>query len=119
MQSHQERHSPREARHLEYVSQFTTDIRHIHGVENHTADALFRIEINASSSLSPVFEGMAVAQESEDTPLPDTTSLSLQSLHLPGIARPLVCDTSTGSPRPLVPSSFGKQVFHSLHDLAH
>ena len=31
MQSRQERHSPREARHLEYVSQFTTDIRHILG----------------------------------------------------------------------------------------
>ncbi|KAL7640064.1 UNVERIFIED_CONTAM: hypothetical protein RMT77_009478 [Armadillidium vulgare] len=62
---------------------------------------------------------MAAAQESEDIPLPDTTSLSLQSLHLPGTARPLVCDTSTGSPRPLVPSSFRKQVFYSLNDLAH
>ncbi|KAL7641867.1 UNVERIFIED_CONTAM: hypothetical protein RMT77_007741 [Armadillidium vulgare] len=120
MQSRQERQSPREARHLEYVSQFTTDIRHIHGVDNHTADALSRIEINVSSSLSPVdFEGLAVAQESEDISLPDFTSLHLQSLHLPGIARPLVCDTSTGSPRPLVPSSFRKQVFHLLHDLAY
>src|SRR6201990_2878697 len=102
MQSRQERHSPREARHLEYVSQFTTDVRHIHGVDNHTAYALSRIEINASSSLSPVdFEGMAAAQESEDIPLPDSTSLHLHSLYLPGIARPLVCDTSTGFPRPL------------------
>src|SRR6201990_2210229 len=62
---------------------------------------------------------MAAAQESEDIPLPDTTSLHLQSLHLPGIARPLVCDTFTGPPKPLVPSSFRKQVFRSLHDLAH
>src|SRR6201990_2203509 len=120
MQSHQERHSPREARHLEYVSQFTTDIRHIHGVDNHTADALSRIEINASSSLSPVdYEGMAEAQESEDISLHDNTSLQLQSLQLPNISRSLVCDTSTGSPRPLVPPAFRKQVFHSMHDLAH
>src|SRR6201990_3294413 len=120
MQSRNERHSPREARHLEFVSQFTTDIRHIHGVDNHTADALSRIEINASSPLSPVdYEGMAEAQESEDISLQDNTSLQLQSLQLPNISRSLVCDTSTVSPRPLVPPSFRKQVFHSLHDLAH
>src|ERR1044072_1193752 len=76
MQSRHERHSPTEARHLEYVSQFTTDIRHIHGVDNHTTDALSRIDINASSSLSPVdFEGMSVSQEEEDIPLPDSISL--------------------------------------------
>src|SRR5678815_4865974 len=51
MASRHERHSPREARHLEFVSQFTTDIRHISGVDNFTADALSRIEINA---LSPI-----------------------------------------------------------------
>jgi len=36
--------SPRQARHLEYISQFTTDIQHIEGKSNIVADALSRVE---------------------------------------------------------------------------
>ncbi|KHJ47504.1 hypothetical protein D918_02364 [Trichuris suis] len=32
---------------------------------------------------------------------------------------PLVCDMSTGSPRPYVPAQFRRDVFHSLHSLSH
>ena len=35
-------HSPSESRHLAYISEFTTDIRHICGLENSVADALSR-----------------------------------------------------------------------------
>ncbi len=31
----------------DYISQFTTDLRHIRGVDNSVADALSRIEANA------------------------------------------------------------------------
>lgn len=43
--SHLERHSPREARHIDFISQFTSDLRHIKGKENVPADALSRIEV--------------------------------------------------------------------------
>jgi len=36
--------SPRQCRHLDYISQFTTDLRHIAGADNVVADALSRIE---------------------------------------------------------------------------
>jgi len=36
--------SPRQSRHLEFVAQFSTDIRHIAGRENHVADTLSRVE---------------------------------------------------------------------------
>lgn len=39
-----ERAAPRQARQLDFVSQFTTDIRHIAGAANVTADLLSRIE---------------------------------------------------------------------------
>lgn len=68
IQSRHERHSPRESRYLEYISQFTTDIRHLHGVGNHTVDALSWVEINASSLLSQVnFEGMSGTLRTENT----------------------------------------------------
>jgi len=41
--------SPRQFRHLDYVSQFTTEIKHIPGKQNITADLRSRIEqINVS-----------------------------------------------------------------------
>ena len=42
-----ERHSPWQARQLDYISQFTSAIRHIEGHNNPVADALSRIEIDA------------------------------------------------------------------------
>lgn len=38
--------SPREVRHLNDISQFTSDIRHIKGQENQEADAFSRLEMN-------------------------------------------------------------------------
>ena len=35
--------SPRQTRHLSFIAEFSTDIRHIQGVKNEVADALSRI----------------------------------------------------------------------------
>jgi len=57
--------SPRQARHLQYIGQFTTDIRHISGKDNTIADALSRVEkIQVAINL----EDLAKAQE-DDTEL--------------------------------------------------
>ena len=40
-------HSPHEAQLLNYISQFTSNIRHIQGSDNPVADALSSIKINA------------------------------------------------------------------------
>ena len=40
-------HSTREIRHLDYIAQYTTDIRHVKGKDNDVADALSRICINS------------------------------------------------------------------------
>lgn len=48
--------SPRETRQLDFVSQFTRDIRHVSGTNNQAADALSRIDENRiSSDLSQLY----------------------------------------------------------------
>ena len=42
-----DKHSPRQLRHFDFISQFTSDIRHIQGRLNPVADAFSRVELNA------------------------------------------------------------------------
>ncbi len=46
-----------------------------------------------------------------------SSSLQLQAVEVMGAS--LLCDTSTGSPRPLVPTVDRKAVFDAFHGLAH
>ena len=118
-------YSPRELRHLSFVAEFTTDIQHVKGDRNTVADALSRATIDAIDSGRPTvvdFTALATAQQADpelqrlmDSP----GALKFQSQAFPGSAIPVVCDTSTGSPRPYVPVAFRKAVFSSLHSLSH
>ena len=49
-----DKYSPRETRHLDFVSQFTNDIRHISGEQNAVADALYHLPINYLFSPSDI-----------------------------------------------------------------
>ena len=72
-------HSPRQIRHLDFVSQFTSDIRHVKGAENPVADALSRIELNGLAQHQGIdFEDMAKAQASD----PDLTQFQQSSSSL-------------------------------------
>lgn len=111
--------SPRQYRHLDFIAQFTTDIRHISGKDNVVADALSRVE----ELVTPVsLETLAQSQKSDpelEKLLNEGSSLRLQKLHIPGSRVPLYCDTSTPTSRPFVPKPLRKQVFDSLHSLSH
>lgn len=112
LQAHHDRHSPRQARHLDFVAQFTTDIRHIRGSDNTPADALSRMDINSVISLHQSninFEVMAQLQTTDPelqwiVSHPDSSHLTLERIHLPSTGLTLVCDSSTGKHRPMVPS---------------
>ncbi|GFV82981.1 pro-Pol polyprotein [Trichonephila clavipes] len=58
--------SPRQLRHLDLISQYSTDIRHVQGFKNTVADALSRIEID-SITKSPIlnFKEFASAQKND------------------------------------------------------
>ena len=65
--SNSNRYSPHQVRHLDFISQFTTDIRYVGGGYNPVADALSRINVQTVSQLPPTvdFAAMAVAQSTD------------------------------------------------------
>lgn len=116
-----DRASLRQLRHLEYIGQFTTDIRHIVGTDNIVADALSRIE--EISIPGPVDYSELASEQAIDTELTDLLdnprSLTLSKMQWPNSNVQLYCDTSTRRIRPYVPSKFRRSVFNSVHNLSH
>ncbi|BHF77541.1 hypothetical protein SprV_0602064800 [Sparganum proliferum] len=121
MYSHSDKLSPREIRHLDYISQFTSDIRHIDGSRNEVADALSRPSIaNLSLSRGIDLAEMAAEQRRVGSPCDeDVSGLQLQELPLTTRNGTILCDVSTPSHRPFVPPSLSRKVFSSLHNLFH
>ena len=116
--------SPRQQRHLSYVSEFTTDVRHIEGKPNTVADTLSRGEISAISSPQPgvQYKTMTAAQRADAsiTSVPTaTTGLAIRDISLENYGNSISCDISTGRPRPLVPDTWQRTVFDAVHYLSH
>lgn len=117
-QQRPEKCSPRQFRHLDFIGQFTTDIRYIPGEDNVVADALSRVEALAS----PVsYSDIAHAQK-EDAELRTVKhSNSALQIHRRKLPDGLIihCDTSQTLPRPFVPQLLRRRVFDSMHSLSH
>ena len=62
-----ERHTPRQIRHLDYISQFISDIQYISGTQNAAADALSRIDLNSLGDTTIVDLGEIAKAQMEDT----------------------------------------------------
>lgn len=114
------RSSPWQVRHFKYISQFTTDMQFIKGVDNIVANTLSRVD-----SMNPAIncEKLAKAQ-TDDAELAQllkerTTELQLTIVNIPETTTSLYCDVSQGTQRSFVTTCFRRQVFKSLHDLAH
>ena len=122
--SRSDRQSPRQIHHLDFISQFTSDIRHVKGVDNCVADALSRININTLlNKNSPIIDFHKMAEDQNQDPdlrtSPQSTALQLQDIKLPSSENTIVCDMSTGIPRPFVPATFRHEVFDVLHSHSH
>lgn len=115
---------PRQARQVDYISQFTTDIRYIKGPENVVADGLSRIssvEANPTDSLN-ILKHIAQTQDADEelrllTEKPSTGHLKLEPVKFLGFS--IVCDTSCGNIRPYIPKPLRRCIFHSIHDISH
>lgn len=119
--SRKENCSPRQFRHLDFISQFSTDIRHISGKDNVVADTLSRVE----EITQPVDVSTLAAAQTTDPELVQLlsgdNSLCLTEVLFPGTAVKLYCDVR-GDPdaaRPYVPQPLRRQVFESLHSFSH
>nr|VZI39845.1 unnamed protein product [Spirometra erinaceieuropaei] len=115
-----EHYSPREARHLDFISQYTTDIRFIKGLYNQVADCLSRPGINNITRPSIDLERMAELQTQPTfCESLQHTSLQLEAIPLSTTPGTIFGDISRGASQPVVPSEMRRDVFAALHNLAH
>ena len=118
-----DRHSTSTFRHLDYISQFTSDIRHIPGTENVRAGALSRLPV-ASISTPTSINLTAVAKDQPALDSLDLTSdeysgCKFSLVPLPVLEGTIPYDTAIGVPRPLVPEQHRRSVFDTLHLPSH
>ena len=113
--------SDRQQRQLSRIAEFNCILEHIPGKENHVADALSRFPIT-SVSLGINYDDLAAVQASDpETKAARTSITALQwedISYLPN-GSTILCDVSTGRPRPLIPQALRKKVFQLIHGLAH
>ena len=120
--------SPRQARYIEYILQFTSNIEHVSGNDN-IADALSRpFEPPLINLLTPVnkpldFLELAVAQRSdsecEELRHDNHSALVLKNISLAEHKINVLCDVSTRKICPVIPRAFRFSVFKHLHCLSH
>ena len=114
-----DKYSPREINQLDYISQFTSDIRYLQGSQNPVADALSRPAVNSITLASGIdLDRIALEQKNSDCQN-WSNCFKLQDIPLPSSPGTILCDISTGNPRPLVPISMRRHVFDTLHGLSH
>ena len=90
------------SRHLDFISQYAPDIRHINGKESPVTDTLSCMDINALHCSSAIdFTILAAAQQNdpEIPALKTSSSLCIQDVPLRFSTDAIVCDMSTALPR--------------------
>ena len=111
----------KQQRHMSFISEFTTYIKHLSGKVDVVADYLSRSPIN-NISLGIDYTAMARAQHASielQAYSTEITNLQLANMPLHPSGPVLLCDISTGTPRPIVHTECGRNVFETLHNLAH
>jgi len=116
--------SARQQRHLSAISEFTTTILHVSGKSNTVADALSRTTVSSLHALLPGvdYTEMATVQATDPEMSAYRTACSnlvLEDISFGPTGQTLLCDVSTGQPRPVVPESMRRRVFDTVHGLSH
>ena len=100
--------SARQQRHLSYISEFTTDLQHVAGKDNQVADCLSQA-VAGAVHLGLDYNHLAADQTTDpDVQLLSvlTTRLKIEDVVFGDAGTTLLCDVSTGSPRPLIPTGW-------------
>ncbi|UYV76853.1 hypothetical protein LAZ67_14002205 [Cordylochernes scorpioides] len=112
-----EKASPRQLRHLQYISQFSTDIKYIKGTDNIVADALSRVDAITTIDYEEIAKEQTGDSELQNL-ISKNTSLKFKQCPLQS-GKLLWCDVSTNNIRPFIPIKFRMMVFRNFHELSH
>ncbi|GFO50051.1 Pol polyprotein [Plakobranchus ocellatus] len=129
--------SPHQTRHLSFIAEFTTDIQHIKGKFNVVADALSRLntigftaDAASSNQLNSLttdslggdcinFHRLAKDQvNSEEMASYRTPNTGLVLKDVDIGSSTLLCTTSMGISRPVLPTLWTRPVFNKIHGLS-
>jgi len=119
--------TPRQTRHLSFISEFSTDIQFVSGKENVVADALSRCcDVTSGCIVGAILlADVDYRKFANDQKLSAALTslraspggLLLEEANFDGFA--VACDTSTGRFRPIVPENWTKKIFDNIHSLSH
>ena len=113
--------SGRQQRQLSAISEYTTDIQHVAGKDNFVADCLSRA-VTGSVHLGLDYTAMAEDQTMDSEVQAYRTApsaLLMEDVVFDAANATLLCDVSTGQPRPMVPAGWRRKVFDTIHGLSH
>ncbi|BET03086.1 Reverse transcriptase (RNA-dependent DNA polymerase) [Nesidiocoris tenuis] len=113
---HPEKASPRQFRHLDFISQYSTDIRHLPGKNNVVADYLSRVAAIDVFDFAEIADAQKADPELTSLLASTDTSLQLSLAAIPGIGLSLYCD---GRGRVYIPTTCRQKIFRLLHNLSH
>lgn len=117
--------TPRQLRHIDFIGQFTSDIRHISGNDNVIADMLSRIENTEVSEIHSIdYKNLQYEQKIDDElkiliSSNNRSILDLVLINIPGTNYNIYCDTSNNKTRPYIPLKLRKIYFNLIHNLNH
>jgi len=104
---------------LDFIGQFTTDIRHVSGNENVVADALSRVEeIRYPLDYTALAASQEADEQIKEYEGPES-SLRLRRINVPDMGVAILCDVAEATPRSFLTEAFRRVAFDSIHNLAH
>ena len=110
--------SARQQRHLSAIAESGGTLTYLPGSHNPVADALSRIilEVHPGINYNQLAQEQRLDPEIADYET-SITNLQWEKVQLNDTT--VLCDVSTGRPRPLVPTKLRRMVFNVVHGLAH
>lgn len=116
--------TPRQLRHIDYIGQFTADIRHVSGKDNVIADMLSRIESPEVSEIHAIDYEQLQKEQKIDVELKtlltiNDSKLQLKLIEIPGTEFSIYCDISNNKTRLYIPLKLRKSYFKLIHQLNH
>ena len=114
--------TPRQARQLDYISQYTSDIKYVQGDLNVVADTLSRLDIDMVEGPENISLDLICEEQKKDEDLNNlfknnNTSLKLIKLNFQGLQ--IIFDNSKEILRPYIPKSLQRRYYNSIHNMNH